>query len=105
MKMLKEGVKRSRRDMYIVLECNADDTMLISKVLDAVSSKPASISPHDDRHRYRVKPTDVILARNSQRLSSMSLLPMMKKIGSGIHRMREAQQQIPKLRMMKKILI
>ena len=33
-----------------------------------MSSKPASISPHDDRHRYRVKPTDVILAPNQPKI-------------------------------------
>ena len=60
-----EGDKRARRDLYLVLERNAEeDTVTICKVRDALSNKLASMAPHDSRFRYIVKQTEVMLAPN-----------------------------------------
>ena len=63
--IISEGDKRSRRDLYLVLEKNTqDDTVIVCKVRDALSNKLASMAPHIERFRYLVKQTDVILAPN-----------------------------------------
>jgi hypothetical protein len=60
-----EGDKRSRRDLYLVLERHTEeDTITICKVRDALSNKLASMAPHDVWFRYIVKQTEVMLAPN-----------------------------------------
>ena len=47
----------------MVLQANtADDSLNICKMRDVLSNKVTSLVPHDDRYRYRVLQTDVILA-------------------------------------------
>ena len=65
-----EGDKSSRRDLYLVLEQDsAKDSLTICKVRDALSQKPATISPQDNRYRYVVKQTDVVLAPNQPKIT------------------------------------
>ena len=65
-----EGDKRSRRDIYIVLDRNvSDNTLTVCKVRDALSNRHASIVPQDERYRYTVKQTDIILAPNQPKIT------------------------------------
>ena len=77
-----EGNKASRRDIYMVLQANtADDSLNICKMRDVLSNKVTSLVPHDDRYRYRVLQTDVILAPDQ---SHMTNHPFLNKIGTTI---------------------
>ena len=59
-----EGDKRSRRDLYLVLETAGNNTLTICKVRDALSNQHASMVPHNSRYRYTEKQIDIILAPN-----------------------------------------
>ena len=70
-----EGDKSSRRDLYLVLEQGStEDSLIICKVRDALSQKPATISPQDNRYRYEVKQTDVRLAPNQPKITPCQAL-------------------------------
>ena len=60
-----EGDKTKRRDIYLVLETDiVKDTAIIFKVRDAISNKFATIASHNQRYRYLVNQTDLMLAPN-----------------------------------------
>ena len=68
-----EGDKRSRRDLYMVLETDKEGELIICKVRDILSNKLASMSPQDQRYRYRVRQEDVILAPDQPRIVTREL--------------------------------
>ena len=79
-----EGDKKNRRDLYMVLESNvADDTVIICKVRDALSNRLASMVPHDERFRYVVKQTDIILAPNQPTIRQHRAIEVEESYESG----------------------
>ena len=58
----REGDKLSRRELYLVLKVETDDTLDICKLLHTISGNVATLQPHNTT--YKVKQSDVYLAPN-----------------------------------------
>ena len=92
----KEGDKKSRRDIYMVLEANPrDSTLYICKMRDVLSNKVTSLVPHDDRYRYRVQQTDVMLAPDQPTIVTHAQPTILDQQQQGLHAQQQWLHQAP----------